>query len=93
LVEAGTDVDAKALGPFRGKGPLHCAIARTHFGRQDERLQKIRLLLEKGANLNAVDDDEWTALHRLVVISRLERDFCRMFLSLNVSSNGALTLT
>jgi ankyrin repeat protein len=55
LIEAGADVTARSTNPMQNM-PLHAAAA----GRK---IDVVRLLLEKGAPVNAQQHGGWTALH------------------------------
>lgn len=68
LVDAGVDVNAKLEGTRFHKKPLHLAALGFFYG-EDRigRLERISLLLENGANPNAVDDQGWTALHYIAI--------------------------
>jgi ankyrin repeat protein len=54
LVRAGADIEAKSI--FGRNTPLHEASLKGQ-------VQVVKELLEHGADTEAKDDDDWTALH------------------------------
>lgn len=71
--------EATTLHTHRRGYPLHAASSKGH-------LSSIRLLLERGANIDVVDEDGLTALHHAVLRSRPES------MSFLISSGAAVNV-
>lgn len=80
LLDAGADINArnrhKEFGP--GNSPLSAAVYQ-------DRRDVVRLLIERGADLNQGDDANWRPLHLAVANGRLET--ARMLLEAGASTN------
>ena len=81
LLDAGADIDArnrhKVFGP--GNSPLSAAVYQN-------RRDVVRLLIERGANVNQPDNAGWTPLHLAVANGRLQT--ARMLLEAGVDPNA-----
>ena len=76
LLEHGGDLDVHGT---RGRTPLHTLLLRIDHDNKDSLLAGVRLLLRRGADVNARDEDDQTPLYMLLQPQYLaqSRNHCR----------------
>ncbi|GMT37430.1 hypothetical protein PFISCL1PPCAC_28727 [Pristionchus fissidentatus] len=67
LIDCGAMVDFSGI---KGYDPLLCHRSPIHLAVMNDNLEQVELLLERGANINSVDDRGRTALHYAVIYRR-----------------------
>lgn len=84
LIEKGADVNIASTGEYTiGKTALHAVARKPGAG------AVIKLLVKKGANINALDDDGWSPLHEAVMTAH---DNIIPLLELGADPTGVRTL-